>query len=66
VVRRATLERLRRSTLATIAGSGDIDTNCAIVGGVVALVVGVDAIPAEWRERREPLLPPLGLSGEQS
>ena len=34
---------------------GDIDTNCAIVGGVVAARVGLDGIPAEWLERCEPL-----------
>lgn len=34
---------------------GDIDTNCAIVGGIVAARVGVDGIPEEWRKRCEPL-----------
>jgi ADP-ribosylglycohydrolase len=37
----------------TIEGFGDIDTNCAIVGGVVALYAGGDAIPNEWRTARE-------------
>lgn len=32
---------------------GDIDTNCAIVGGVVALGSGRESIPAEWLESRE-------------
>jgi ADP-ribosylglycohydrolase len=34
---------------------GDIDTNCAIVGGIVALAVGPQGIPGEWRTRRESL-----------
>jgi len=39
----------------TASGGGDIDTNCAIVGGIVALYTGIEGIPAEWRSRREPL-----------
>ncbi|MCL4255188.1 MAG: ADP-ribosylglycohydrolase family protein [Anaerolineae bacterium] len=39
----------------TASGLGDIDTNCAIVGGVVALYVGQDGIPSEWIHHREPL-----------
>jgi ADP-ribosylglycohydrolase len=38
-----------------IEALGDIDTNCAIIGGIVALATGVDAIPPEWRGAREPL-----------
>lgn len=34
---------------------GDRDTNCAIVGGIVAASVGVDGIPSQWRAAREPL-----------
>lgn len=34
---------------------GDIDTNCAIIGGVVALAVGEEGIPGEWRRNRERL-----------
>jgi ADP-ribosylglycohydrolase len=34
---------------------GDIDTNCAIVGGIVALAVGAEGIPSEWKRRREGL-----------
>jgi ADP-ribosylglycohydrolase len=40
---------------ATVSGLGDIDTNCAIVGGIVALAVGREAIPTDWIESREPL-----------
>jgi ADP-ribosylglycohydrolase len=38
-----------------VDGGGDIDTNCAIVGGIVAMRVGAGGIPAEWLCRREPL-----------
>jgi ADP-ribosylglycohydrolase len=34
---------------------GDIDTNCAIVGGIVALYVGREGLPNDWLRRREPL-----------
>jgi ADP-ribosylglycohydrolase len=34
---------------------GDVDTNCAIIGGIVAAHTGVDAIPPAWRAAREPL-----------
>ena len=33
----------------------DVDTLCAIVGGVIAARVGVDGIPAAWRQSVEPL-----------
>jgi ADP-ribosylglycohydrolase len=36
----------------TVAGLGDRDTTCAIVGGIVAIRT---TVPAEWLERREPL-----------
>ncbi|MCE5230132.1 ADP-ribosylglycohydrolase family protein [bacterium] len=32
---------------------GDVDTNCAIVGGIVALSAGADSIPIEWLRLRE-------------
>lgn len=38
----------------TVAGLGDRDTTCAIVGGIVALSAP-ESIPAAWREAREPL-----------
>lgn len=34
---------------------GDIDTNSAIIGGIVAMSQGASGIPAEWRQRRERL-----------
>jgi ADP-ribosylglycohydrolase len=35
----------------------DVDTMCAIVGGIVASRVGVTGIPADWRQSTEPLPP---------
>jgi ADP-ribosylglycohydrolase len=39
----------------TVGGLGDRDTTCAMVGGIVASYTGIEAIPAAWREAREPL-----------
>lgn len=39
----------------TASALGDIDTNCAIVGGIVSGYVGAEAIPQEWISKREPL-----------
>ncbi len=39
----------------TIHVGGDCDTNAAIVGGIVALSVGRDGIPAGWLNAREPI-----------
>ena len=36
---------------------GDIDTTCAMVGGIVVGAVGLEGIPAAWRAAREPLPP---------
>jgi len=38
---------------------GDRDTNAAIVGGVVVMATGIDAIPVLWRAAAEPLPDPL-------
>lgn len=39
----------------TVRGFGDVDTNCAIVGGVVVMATGVQAIPQDWVDAREPV-----------
>lgn len=39
----------------TAAAWGDVDTTCAIVGGLVALRVGKEGIPPEWLAAREAL-----------
>lgn len=44
------------AALWTVArAGGDIDTNGAIVGGILALTSGLEGIPAAWRKRRESL-----------
>jgi ADP-ribosylglycohydrolase len=45
-----------RAALETVAPvAWDIDTLCAIVGGIIAARTGEKAIPQEWREATEPL-----------
>ncbi|WP_433463566.1 ADP-ribosylglycohydrolase family protein [Spirillospora sp. CA-128828] len=39
----------------TAAAGGDIDTTCAIVGGIVAAGIGPDHLPDAWRRTSEPL-----------
>ncbi len=34
---------------------GDVDTTCAMAGGIIVGAVGLAGIPIEWREAREPL-----------
>lgn len=43
----------------TAQGLGDIDTTCAMVGGIVALAVGPECLSREWLRLREPLEEPL-------
>ncbi|MBB4698243.1 ADP-ribosylglycohydrolase family protein [Paractinoplanes abujensis] len=40
---------------ACLRAGGDVDTTCAIAGGIVAAYTGIDGIPAGWRAAREPL-----------
>ena len=42
---------------ACVEVGGDIDTTCAMVGGIVVGATGLDGIPAAWRAAREPLPP---------
>lgn len=39
----------------TVSGLGDRDTTCAIAGGIVVLASGMEGIPKEWMDSREPL-----------
>jgi ADP-ribosylglycohydrolase len=39
----------------TMSGGGDVDTTCAMVGGIVALYTGYDSIPKKWIGHREKL-----------
>jgi ADP-ribosylglycohydrolase len=43
---------------ATAAAGGDVDTTCAIVGGIVAARTGLAGIPAQWLRRCERLPEP--------
>lgn len=49
------LDDYETAVVNTIRAGGDIDTTAAIVGGIVALAVGPDGIPADWLADREPL-----------
>jgi ADP-ribosylglycohydrolase len=49
------LGNYREAIAATASGGGDIDTNCAIVGGIVALSTGWEGIPKDWFEQMEKL-----------
>jgi ADP-ribosylglycohydrolase len=49
---------------ATVSVPGDRDTNCAIVGGVVAAMTGPEGIPDDWLTAREPLRHDLDLSAD--
>ncbi|MGW9120640.1 ADP-ribosylglycohydrolase family protein [Streptomyces sp. NPDC055663] len=46
---------LEAALWATAEGLGDVDTTCAITGGVVGAATGVDGVPESWLKRREPL-----------
>lgn len=47
------LEDYQEAFWATLSGLGDMDTNCAIVGGIVALSARQRGIPSDWIESRE-------------
>ena len=49
------LDNYAEATYATLQGDGDCDTNCAIVGGIVAVYAGRESIPHLWLASREPL-----------
>jgi ADP-ribosylglycohydrolase len=49
------LDDYQAAIVTTIRAGGDIDTNCAIVGGIVALAVGTEGIPKPWLKDREEL-----------
>lgn len=40
---------------ATVSGLGDIDTTCAIAGGIVSLCARQHGVPQAWLDAREPL-----------
>jgi ADP-ribosylglycohydrolase len=49
------LDDYAESMWTTVAAGGDVDTTAAIVGGIVVMATGRDAIPSEWIEAREAL-----------
>ncbi|MGL5875120.1 MAG: ADP-ribosylglycohydrolase family protein [Xenococcaceae cyanobacterium] len=49
------LDNFEEAIWNTVSGWGDRDTTCAIVGGIVALKVGIEGIPKAWIENRESL-----------
>ena len=49
------LDNYEEALWLTASGLGDIDTNCAIAGGIVALSAGPASIPDAWIAAREPL-----------
>ncbi|HEX9595880.1 MAG TPA: ADP-ribosylglycohydrolase family protein, partial [Anaerolineales bacterium] len=49
------LDNYEEALWQTVAGLGDRDTTCAIVGGIVALSSG--NVPLAWVRRREALPP---------
>jgi ADP-ribosylglycohydrolase len=46
---------LEAALWATAEGLGDVDTTCAITGGVVGAATGTAGVPEGWLRRREPL-----------
>jgi ADP-ribosylglycohydrolase len=51
----AHLDSFTDAMWATVRVEGDVDTNCAIVGGIVAAAMGPNGIPATWIAGRERL-----------
>jgi ADP-ribosylglycohydrolase len=49
------LDDLTEALWATASAGGDIDTTCAIVGGIVAARTGIEGVPKEWILAREAL-----------
>lgn len=49
------LDNYEEAIWQTMSGGGDVDTTCAMVGGIVACYVGQDGIPKNWIEHREKL-----------
>lgn len=49
------LDNYEEALWLTLSAGGDVDTTCAMVGGIVVMYTGEEGIPAEWYRRREPL-----------
>jgi ADP-ribosylglycohydrolase len=55
------LDDFEQAFWTTAQTGGDIDTTCAIVGGIVGARLGVAGLPASWQAVREPLPAWLGF-----
>ncbi|MFH8761070.1 ADP-ribosylglycohydrolase family protein [Streptomyces althioticus] len=60
------LDDLHETLWVTVGGRGDIDTTCAVAGGVVAARTGVGGLPPAWHTAREPLPPLDTREGERA
>lgn len=49
------LDNYEEALWQTASGLGDVDTTCAMVGGIVVLYTGMEGIPADWLQKRKPL-----------
>jgi ADP-ribosylglycohydrolase len=49
------LDDLVEALWTTASSGGDVDTTCAISGGIVAARTGLEAVPQEWIDACEPL-----------
>jgi ADP-ribosylglycohydrolase len=49
------LDDLPEALWATASAGGDVDTTCAIAGGIVAARTGLGQVPQEWLQACEPL-----------
>ena len=49
------LDDLTEALWATALAGGDVDTTCAIVGGIIAGRTGLTGVPADWLSACEPL-----------
>lgn len=47
--------KLSHALASAAQAGGDVDTNCAIVGGIIASYAPFDGVAVSWRSRREPL-----------
>lgn len=55
------LDHYQEALWTCVRAGGDIDTTCAIVGGIVSLFTGPGGIPEEWKRASESL--PIGRHG---
>ncbi|WP_027345601.1 ADP-ribosylglycohydrolase family protein [Hamadaea tsunoensis] len=49
------LDDLTEALWTTVGPGGDLDTTCAIVGGIIAARTGLAGVPAQWLDACEPL-----------